>query len=615
MDDRAGASPVAAWLARVHERHAGLRDGAVATYIPELARMDPEAFGICLVTVDGAIYEAGDTRLPFTLQSLSKPLVYAAALDAIGDAAVRRHIGVEPTGEAFNAITLTSGAGLPFNPMVNAGAIAAAGLVPGATDEESMAAMMAAVSAFAGRPLDIDEAVFRSEQDTGHRNRAIAHLLRSTGALAGDSDAVVDRYFRQCSISVNTRDLGLIAATLAAGGRHPVTGARAASESTVRSVLSIMATCGMYDGAGEWMYTVGLPAKSGVCGGIIAVLPGQLGIGVFSPRLDARGNSVRGVAVCRDLSSELGLHLVGSARRSASPIRRRGDLVVRHSKRRRTETQRIHLVARGSDAVILELQGDISFMAAEAISREVLAAGAPPSALVFDLQRVTRLDPLIAPLLADLSSRVVARGGAGVGWADVGGFSVGLDAVDRALATHGEPPLLRFGELDAAIEWCEDELLAELGGDDLSKVPLEDHELVAGLSAQDVARLATMLDTCRWEPKEFVVRAGQLARELFLVSSGTLSVSVPRVDGTGSRRLSTLSAGMVFGELAFLGSERRTADVVADTVVQAWVLDVDRFARLGDEWPALKAAILENLLRIVARTARRMTDEIALLAG
>jgi glutaminase len=600
----------------VHDRHARVRDGAVATYIPELARMDPEAFGICLVTVDGAIYEAGDSRTPFTLQSLSKPLVYAAALDAHGDAGVRRHIGVEPTGEAFNAITLTPGAGLPFNPMVNAGAIAAAGLVPGGTDQESMATMLAAVSAFAGRALEFNEAVFRSEQETGHRNRAIAHLLRSTGALTGDSDAVVDRYFRQCSISVDTRDLGLIAATLAAGGRHPLTGVRAASESTVRSVLSIMATCGMYDGAGEWMYTVGLPAKSGVCGGIIAVLPGQLGIGVFSPRLDARGNSVRGVAVCRDLSAELGLHLVGSARPSSSPIRRRGDLVVRHSKRLRTEAQRIHLVARGSDAVVLELQGDISFMAAEAIARDVLAGGTPPAALIFDLQRVTRLDPLIAPLLADLALRVRARGGPGVGWADIGGSTAGIEAVDSALKARRQPPLRRFAELDAAFEWCEDELLAELGVDDgLALVALEDHEMAAGLSSEDVARLATMLDTCRWQSRELVVRAGQPARELFLVSSGTLSVSVPLPDGAGHRRLSTLSAGMVFGELAFLGSERRTADVVADTVVEAWVLDADRFARLGEEWPALKAAILENLLRIVARTARRMTDEIALLAG
>ncbi len=222
--DATRSSPVAEWLERVHARHAGLRDGAVATYIPELARMDPEAFGICLVTVGGAIYEAGDTRLPFTLQSLSKPLVYAAALDAMGEDVVRKHIGVEPTGEAFNSITLAPGSGTPLNAMVNAGAITAASLIPGATDGDAMAALLAALSRFAGRPLDVNDAVFRSERETGHRNRAIAHLLKSTGALVGDSDQVVDRYFRQCAVSVDTRDLGLIAATMAAGGRHPVDG-------------------------------------------------------------------------------------------------------------------------------------------------------------------------------------------------------------------------------------------------------------------------------------------------------------------------------------------------------------------------------------------------------
>ena len=376
-----------------------------------------------------------------------------------------------------------------------------------------------------------------------------------------------------------------------------------------------MATCGMYDGAGEWMYTVGLPAKSGVCGGIIAVLPGQLGIGVFSPRLDARGNSARGVAVCRDLSAGLGLHLVGSARPSASVIRRRGDVARRHSKRLRRESQRAHLVARGADAVLLELQGDVSFMAAEAISRNVLG-GARPWALVLDLQRVTHIDPLIAPLLADIASRVRDQGGPGVCWSASGALSAGLDAVDAALIIRGAAPLRRFGELDAAIEWCEDELLAELEPDDApAVVPLEAHEITAGLTDDEVARLSSVLDARHWEPGELVVHAGQPARELFLVSSGTLSVSVPLADGLASRRLATLSGGMVFGELAFLGSERRTADVFADTVVDAWVLDADGFEGLGRVSPALKAAVLENLLRIVVRTARRMTDEIAQLAG
>ncbi len=396
----------------------------------------------------------------------------------------------------------------------------------------------------------------------------------------------------------------------------PLTGERAATESSVRSVLSIMATCGMYDGAGEWMYTVGLPAKSGVCGGIIAVLPGQLGIGVFSPRLDPRGNSTRGVAVCRDLSAGLGLHLVGSARPSASVIRRRGDVARRHSKRLRRESHRGHLADRGADAVLLELQGDVSFMAAEAISREVLRSGGAPWALILDMHRVTRFDPLIAPLIADIALRVNERHGPGVGWSGAGTLLDGLDAVDVALAARGATAARRFNELDAAIEWCEDELLAELGPDDApAVVPLEEHEIAAGLTIGEVALLADALDACDWDAGETVVHCGQLARELFLVSSGTLSVSVPLADGLSSRRLATLSGGMVFGELAFLGSERRTADVIADTAVRAWVLDTDRFDELGRESPALKAAVLANLLRIVSRTARRMTDEIAQLAG
>ena len=208
------------------------------------------------------------------------------------------------------------------------------------------------------------------------------------------------------------------------------------------------------------------------------------------------------------------------------------------------------------------------------------------------------------------------RGGPGVGWSAPGDLVAGVGAVDAALAAVGEPPLRRFSELDAAIEWCEDELLAELEPHDaVLVVPLEAHEIATGLTADDLARLASALDLRRWVSGELVVRAGQPARELFLVSSGTLSVSVSLTQGSGSRRLSTLSAGMVFGELAFLGSERRTADVMADTEVRAWVLDADRFKQLGERFPVLRAAILENLLRIVARTARRMTDEIALLAG
>jgi glutaminase len=528
---------------------------------------------------------------------------------------VRRHIGVEPSGEAFNAITLDRSRGTALNPMVNAGAIAAASLVPGADDAQATANLMAAIARFTGRPLDIDEAVFRSERDTGHRNRAIAHLLRSTGALVADSDTVVERYFRQCAIAVDTHDLAVIAGTLAAGGRNPLTGVRAASEGTVRSVLSVMAMCGMYDGAGEWMYAVGLPAKSGVSGGILAVLPGQLGIGVFSPRLDERGNSVRGVAVCRDLSSELGLHLVGAARRPAARIRRRCDIASRHSKRRRGPEARRVLAEQGSASLVLELQGHLSLLTVEAVARAVAGTDRRPSTLILDLRRVTSFDPLMAPLIADLAVEVEGRDGEGLAWSDVGDHGDGVEAVDRVLAERGLGPLPCFAELDAAIEWAEDMALRRA---DVATAPesvaLADHELLQGMSHAELDALVPVLEPRHWMAGARVVRRGDPARELFLVTRGTLSVSVDAEDGR-PRRLSTLSAGMTFGEVAFLGSETRTADVVADSDVDAWVLTVDRFRDLTAREPALGVAVLERLLRVVGRTARTMTEEIAALAS
>ena len=199
------------------------------------------------------------------------------------EAAVRAKIGVEPTGDAFNAITLDRASGRPLNPMVNAGAITAAGMLRPVGSETDLERILDGYARFTGRPLRVDHAVEASERATGHRNRAIGHLLRAAGVLDGDADEAVERYFAQCSVEMTAIDLAVIAATLANGGVNPLTGHRAASPATVRAVLSVMATCGMYDGAGEWLYTIGLPAKSGVSGGILAVVPGRLGLGFFSP--------------------------------------------------------------------------------------------------------------------------------------------------------------------------------------------------------------------------------------------------------------------------------------------------------------------------------------------
>ncbi|MFD7847600.1 glutaminase A [Nocardia sp. NPDC059764] len=266
--------------------------GTLADYIPELAAVQPDSFGICLATADGRIYGSGDLDAAFTIQSISKPFTYALALADQGLAEVARRIDVEPTGEPFNEISLDPQTQRPRNPMINAGAIAAAGLVEGTDAADRFARIRRSYSRFAGRELTMNEDVYASEARTGYRNRAIGYLLRGAGIIDVDPDEAVDRYFRQCSIDVTCRDLAVMAATLANNGVNPLTRERALTGALVQQVLSVMTTCGMYDAAGDWVTTVGLPAKSGVGGGILAVLPGQIGIAVYSPRLDAHGSSV-----------------------------------------------------------------------------------------------------------------------------------------------------------------------------------------------------------------------------------------------------------------------------------------------------------------------------------
>jgi glutaminase len=296
-------------LAATHARHLANTVGMLADYIPELAAADPEKFGIALATVDGKLYAAGDTDHPFTIQSVSKAFVYCLALELVGRDAVLERVGVEPSGDAFNAIIFDPNSNRPFNPMVNAGAITIAGIVYEAAGAGAFDLILDRLSGAAGHCLTMDESVYRSEAETGHRNRAIGHLLRNVGALQGSVEDVVDLYFRQCSILVTAADLARMGATLAHIGENPATGRQVFELTAVRNTLAVMFTCGMYDYSGNWAYDVGVPAKSGVGGGIVGIVNRQLGIGTFSPRLDAKGNSVRGIASFREIGDELGLHI------------------------------------------------------------------------------------------------------------------------------------------------------------------------------------------------------------------------------------------------------------------------------------------------------------------
>jgi glutaminase len=293
----------------LHRKYAPLSDGEVATYIPELARANPDDFGVCLVTADGRRFEAGDTDRPFTIQSISKPFTFGMALEELGYEKVWQHVGVEPSGDAFNAIELQRGTNRPYNPMINTGAITVTALLHARYGDDAFDYLLDRFSTIAGRRLSIDMAVYESERRTGHRNRAIAYLLLNCGMMHEEAEAALDLYFRQCSILVTCRDLATMAATLANMGQHPVTGEGAFDMRYVKDILSIMFTCGMYDYSGQWAYRVGVPAKSGVAGGVMAVVNRQLGIATYSPRLDAFGNSRRGTEVCVDLAAKLGLHV------------------------------------------------------------------------------------------------------------------------------------------------------------------------------------------------------------------------------------------------------------------------------------------------------------------
>jgi glutaminase len=607
-------SPIQRYLESLLARYAGLRDGAVASYIPQLATVDPDQFAICIATTDGRVYEVGDARQRFTIQSISKPLTYGLALADRGLDEVLRHIGVEPTGDVFNSISLEPGTGRPLNPMINAGAIAAASLVRGHSPQDQAARLLAVYSMYAGRPLEIDDEVFESERSTGHRNRAIGHMLRNFEILA-DPEPALDLYFRQCSVAVDCRDLGLIAATLANGGVHPITGECALETVHVERVLSVMTTCGLYDAAGEWVFRVGMPAKSGVGGGIMVVLPGQLGIGVFSPRLDAHGNSVRGLEVCKDLSRDLDLHFLRSARPSRSVFRAQYSVAEVNSKRRRPEGERALIRQTGHAVRVYELQGDLLFPAIEAVVSAVVGRGAALATAVLDFKRVTAVGGPAARILFDLIAAMQERGQQVVlaSCERQGRLLRTLEELRVAAAVGWR--LVCLADLDGAIEWCENGLLMMGGHASQSPlVPLADNDLCRGLDPAAIALLDPFLATCRYTPGQYIVSHGEAARALYLITSGQVKVALPSAV-SAPKRLSTLSAGLSFGELAMINGGARSADVIAVTAVECRVLDADGFARLGAIHPEIEIALLKNMLRSAHEIVNRLSQEVTALAG
>lgn len=300
-------------LEEVYELYGSLDEGAVADYIPALAATDPALFGVCIVGVRGRSFGAGDAHHRFSLQSISKAFVFALVCDELGHDEARLKLGVNATGLAFNSVmAIELNEERTMNPMVNAGAMATTSLVPGRTPDERWEFIRGGLSRFAGRDLALDDEVYASESATNLRNQGIAHLLESYGRLYADPDETTDLYTRQCSLLVCATDLAVMGATLADGGVNPVTGEQVIEAHNCKHVLAAMATAGLYEHSGDWLYEVGLPGKSGVSGGIVTIAPGKGGMGTFSPPLDAAGNSVRGQRATRHLAEKLGLNVFAS---------------------------------------------------------------------------------------------------------------------------------------------------------------------------------------------------------------------------------------------------------------------------------------------------------------
>jgi len=611
------SDPIAAYLADLHAYIRTIKDGKPASYIPELAKADPELCGIAIATVDGAVHGAGDWRHAFTIQSISKAFVYGHALEVHGRETVLKKVGVEPTGETFNSIVLDQEHHRPFNPMVNAGAIATAELIEGADPAARRAALMDLMAAFAGRPLDLDAATYLSEKETGHRNRAIAWMMLSAGMIEREPEEVLDLYFRQCSLAVTCGDLAVMGATLANDGVNPLTRKRALAEDYVPDVLTVMNSCGMYNYAGQWAYEIGLPAKSGVSGSILAIIPGQGAVAVFSPPIDPRGSSVRGVAACRSIASDFGLHLFRTHPDPRSVVRHEYDGGQVRSKRARTLRELEILFRAGRRIRVIEAQDALFFGSTEKLLRRAAALALEADYLVMDVRHIVSADIAACKLLISFIELSREKG-------------------DCVLFAHLEPegPLaalhasladalndlseIVFASRDEALQWCEDRLIAEAApAHDKPEAAFEDFEIFRDLAPSAVALLREIALPVTYAAANRITHEGEQGTRFFVIARGTASIVSTLRSATGIRplRLGSLGPGMCFGERALIDGGARTADVIADEPLTCYAFPVDKVRALGSEHPQILITLLGNMAGDLAERLQVANAEIRAFAS
>ena len=647
-----GPSPIEGALAAVLDEVRELTDGEPSSSIPALAHADPEKLSVVVATADGHIYEAGDSRDPFSIQSLSKAFVYGLAIEDRGFEGVDAKIDVEPSGESFNRISLNPDTNRPANAMINAGAITASWLVDPHRGQSRRERVRRLFSDFAGRDLEMNADIYAQEHQNGDRNRALGWMLSSVGIIEGDPTQALEDYFAQCSVMIDTRDLAIMGATLAAGGLNPFTEQRVMDAVTVERVLSVMNSCGMYDDAGEWFVRVGLPGKSGVGGGIIAVVPGQLAVATFAPPLDRHGNSVRGTAACQRISQAMDLHFARGPRPSKRTVRSIHSLADARSLTHRDEDSRRALSELAADVAVIEIQGNLLFPGTEETVRALRQSAQTASSVVLDLSDVDQIAGFGRHLIAVTATELCAAGrdvALVVGdpwtgdwhdawdtvWEDIwedesdddadpdadGGpsnpYTDSLPAISAArkiTSTTKPDNLTVFGTREEALAHVEDQLIEQLRSQEDGSTSVAADELpdldaastVEAAKATDLLRDAAddLAETIWSNAERLRVRKGEPVLDpdkegaaVVLVVEGIVEMVPHGVEETGTvvRRM---RPGTVFRSSG-VTDERLSVQAVAGTDLVVRALDAPALRRLEQEHPD---AALE-LWRSMARAA------------
>ena len=598
--------PLNNFLKDIYDRNLSNFSGNTADYIPELSRVDPSQFGIALASSDGYVHEIGDSSNIFTIQSISKAFVYSLALELVGEEAVNDIIGVEPSGEAFNSIRFQED-NRPFNPMINAGAIACTALICSVEKSNAFHRILEIMSRFAGRNLDLDEKVFESENITGDRNRAIAWLLKNNQIIKSDVDQSLITYFKQCSLLVSAKDLAVMGATLACNGINPVTKERVISVRNAIKTMSIMVSAGMYDFSGEWIYKVGFPAKSGVGGGIIATLPSQFGLGTFSPLLDQQGNSVRGIEVCKMISSYYNLHILETEGNISKVIAAKYDLENVRSYTERGEYDIQTLKKYGSNAFVLELAGSINFMTIDYIIRQIKKY-VDKEYIILSMRKVSQLsagaDTMLESFIQiskSLNTKII--------FTDFRSDSEIWNKTLNAIRLIEDVSPIYFENSNNAIRWVEDSLLKKYSSQKkLLKISeLNEQLLLNNLSKDDLEFLKTKMIEKKYTINEIIISMGDVSDGIYFLQSGQVDISVKK-----NQSITILDAGTCFGEFSLVAPlTPRSANVISLTDCFCYYLPIKVIDVIRSSHGNIVETLLINVALLLSKRLNNSNSKIS----